>query len=70
MSNMKFYTYKDIAELIGCNERTVHNLLAAGRIPKPVRLGRLVRWPVERVDAWISDGCPEPSESQPCEVAR
>jgi len=70
VSTDKFYNYDQMADLLGCTQRTVANLLAAGRIPKPVRLGRLVRWPVSQVDEWIADGCPEPSNSDCCEVAR
>jgi predicted DNA-binding transcriptional regulator AlpA len=33
-------------------------LVDAGRAPLPVRLGRLVRWSVESLERWESEGCP------------
>jgi predicted DNA-binding transcriptional regulator AlpA len=27
-------------------------------MPRPIKLGALVRWPREQVEAWIADGCP------------
>jgi predicted DNA-binding transcriptional regulator AlpA len=32
---------------------------AAGRIPRPLRIGRSKRWPVAEIAAWIEAGCPD-----------
>ncbi len=37
-------TPEDVARILSCSPRTVNRLATSGRIPKPVRLGRLVRW--------------------------
>jgi len=52
-------TVCQIATILNCSPRTVHRLADAGRIPPPFRLGGLVRWSGETIQAWIADGCPE-----------
>ena len=32
---------------------------AAGKLPKPIRLGRSVRWPVFEIEAWLAAGAPD-----------
>jgi excisionase family DNA binding protein len=46
-----------VAALLGCSTRHVYRLADARRMPPPVRLGALVRWPRQVVEAWISAGC-------------
>jgi predicted DNA-binding transcriptional regulator AlpA len=31
---------------------------AAGRIPRPLRIGRSKRWPLAEIQDWIAAGCP------------
>lgn len=66
----KVYTYADVAEMLHCNVRTVERLADAGRMPQPIKLNRLVRWPVAQIDDWIAQGCPEPSAVDAVEVTR
>lgn len=54
-------TAADVATLVRCSIRTVYRLADQGSIPKPVRLGRLIRWPREPFERWIADGCPTPA---------
>lgn len=49
---------KDVAELMQCSDRHVTNLRNEGRMPPPVKLGTLVRWPRRTIEQWIADGCP------------
>ncbi len=51
-------TPEDVARILSCSPRTVNRLATSGRIPKPVRLGRLVRWNRQIIDEWIAAGCP------------
>ncbi len=46
------------AALIGVSSRSVYRLADAGKMPRPVRLGRLVRWRRADLDDWIGRGCP------------
>ena len=48
----------DVAKMLRCSSRTVYRLADSGRMPRPIKLGALVRWPREQVEAWIADGCP------------
>lgn len=34
-------------------------LVDAGRVPQPVRFGKLTRWPVRSLEAWEADDCPD-----------
>ncbi len=50
----------DVARLLDVSTRTLWRQLSAGQIPKPVRFGGTVRWRLEEVRQWISEGCPLP----------
>ncbi len=52
------------AGLLRCSPRTVYRLADAGRLPRPVKLGALVRWRRAEIDEWLAAGCP------PIRVAR
>jgi excisionase family DNA binding protein len=50
-------TVKAVAGLLGCSTRNVFRLVDAGKMPPPIRLGRLLRWQCATIDEWISAGC-------------
>lgn len=47
-----------VADMLSCSERTVYRLADAGKMPAPLRVGRLVRWSSKALCDWIADGCP------------
>ena len=47
-----------VARVLGCSTRTVYRLADSGKMPRPVKLGQLVRWPRTELERWIADGCP------------
>lgn len=47
-----------VAELLNCSTRHVYRLSDGGRMPKPIKLGALVRWSKVAIDEWLSAGCP------------
>ncbi len=47
-----------VAALLGASSRTVRRLADCGKMPRPVSLGRIVRWQRSVVEEWISQGCP------------
>jgi len=49
---------KRVANLLGCSPRTVYRLSDAGRMPRPCKLGSLVRWSQSAIQEWITNGCP------------
>ena len=48
----------DVAKLLQCSRRQVYRLNKAERLPRPVKLGSLVRWDRQVLEDWISLGCP------------
>jgi excisionase family DNA binding protein len=51
-------TIDQVARLLNCSTRTVYRLNDAGKMPRPLRLGALVRWNRSEIEQWIADGCP------------
>lgn len=48
----------EVADLLGCSVRHVYRLYNSSRMPKPIKLGQLVRWNRDSLDDWIDAGCP------------
>jgi excisionase family DNA binding protein len=48
----------DIADELICSNRHVRRLADAGKMPRPIKLGSLVRWQRATIEQWIADGCP------------
>lgn len=53
-------TVHQVAHMLNCSVRHVYRLCDAGRMPRPVRLGALVRWNRTAIESWIEAGCPAP----------
>lgn len=51
-------TVDHVARMLSCSARTIYRLTDSGRMPSPVKLGALVRWPRDVIESWIADGCP------------
>ena len=49
---------REVAAMLSCSVRHVYRLADAGRLPAPVKLGALVRWPRREIEQWIAAGCP------------
>jgi len=54
---VKLLTVKDVAGLTSVSVRSIWKLTAAGQFPKPMRIGRSVRWRAIDVQNWIRNGC-------------
>ena len=61
-NSTKLLDVQAVADLCGCSARTCTRLSDAGKMPAPVRLGALVRWPANVIEAWIKSGCPSCDE--------
>jgi excisionase family DNA binding protein len=46
-----------VARLLDCSSRHVYRLADAGKMPAPIKLGALVRWRRQDIDAWLAGGC-------------
>jgi excisionase family DNA binding protein len=49
---------KAVAALLGCSSRNVYRLADAGKMPRPLKVGTLVRWRRADIETWIANGCP------------
>jgi excisionase family DNA binding protein len=48
---------RSVAGLLGCSTRHVFRLADTGKLPAPIRIGRLVRWRRADLDTWLAS-CP------------
>jgi len=49
---------RQVAAMLGCSPRHIYRLADRGAMPRPVKLGGLVRWCRAAIEIWIADGCP------------
>jgi excisionase family DNA binding protein len=56
-------TADDVAALLSVGRTKLYQMLAEGRIPPPVRLGRAVRWNADELRQWVAAGCPAVEEA-------
>lgn len=47
----------DVAQIVHVSRKHVRRMADAGRMPRPVRLGRRLLWSLAEIEAWIADGC-------------
>jgi excisionase family DNA binding protein len=47
-----------LAATLNCSPRHCYRLADAGRMPRPVKLGSLVRWRADEIAEWIAAACP------------
>jgi excisionase family DNA binding protein len=50
------------AKLLNVSERKLWEMWNSGKMPKPARIGRVVRWSYEELRAWVAAGCPVQGE--------
>ena len=48
---------RDVAALLKLSTRQVYKLVACGRMPQPLKVGRSTRWRSADIAAWIDGGC-------------
>lgn len=49
---------RDAATMCRLSKSTWHKLVASGKAPKPIKLGRSSRWNRGELEDWIAAGCP------------
>jgi predicted DNA-binding transcriptional regulator AlpA len=47
-----------LAELLTCSRRHVEQMDCTGKLPRPIRLGRLKKWRMSEVMDWLAAGAP------------
>ncbi len=56
------YVASEIAAKLKVSEKQVRRWGDSGAMPKPIRLGRIVRWNAQAIDDWIAGGCQRPKK--------
>lgn len=51
---LPFYSYKTLAQLLDCSEKTLRNQVSAGKIPRPIQTIVGPRFPIEIVQSLLS----------------
>jgi excisionase family DNA binding protein len=69
MSVPKLFTIKQVAEVTGLQPWRVYELIAQGKGPRSMRLGRTIRVPESALVAWIDEGL-EKQDQEEAEAAR
>ena len=49
------YSTDDLAQIFNCSSRHIRRLVFRGDFPKPVKIGRLSRWPRPTVEHWFTE---------------
>ena len=57
-SPAKMLDVRRVAALLVCSTRHIYRLSDAGKMPRPMHLGGLVRWRAAEIESWIAAGCP------------
>ena len=52
----QFLSLKELAEVFGVSERHLFRLKAAGKLPRPIRIGRCDRWTLEEFREHFAEG--------------
>ena len=48
-----------VTKLLECSASTVYRLADSGRLPRPRKIGHLIRWSVGEIRKWVENGCPK-----------
>ena len=49
---------RGVGAILSCSKRHVYRLSDLGAMPRPRKLGALVRWSRIEIEAWVKAGCP------------
>jgi excisionase family DNA binding protein len=54
----------EAAKLLSISERHFYKLHSSGRVPRPIRFGRAVRWRADELREWVAAGAPSRAQWQ------
>lgn len=57
-ADLAFFDKQAVADLMRGSTKHVDRMAKDGRMPPPVKLGRLCRWPRAVIEGWLAAGCP------------
>jgi predicted DNA-binding transcriptional regulator AlpA len=50
---------RELARLLSRSLASLDRDTAAGRVPRPLKIGASVRWKLSEIRAWVAAGCPD-----------
>lgn len=56
---------EEVADVLGISRAHVWKLHSIGKLPRPIRLGRVVRWDRKTLEAWLAAGAPPRDRWEP-----
>ena len=62
MKENQLLTAKQLGLMLALSQRTIFRLTAAGKLPRPIRIGGAVRWKLTDVTRWQDLNCPDRKE--------
>lgn len=60
----------EVCRILGISRAHASRLNVSGRLPRPIRLGRAVRWSTSELGRWIAAGCPTRDQWEAIDSAR
>ncbi len=48
----------ELAAVLCIGRSKLYEMKSAGQLPRPIKLGRSVRWRLSDIDQWLALGCP------------
>lgn len=49
---------REVARVMGVSKSMIHKRNRMGLLPMPIRIGRVLRWDANEIQAWIDAGLP------------
>ncbi len=62
MTQNQLLTAKQLGLMLALSTRQIFRLTAAGKLPRPVRIGGAVRWKLSDIQRWQDLNCPDRAE--------
>ena len=56
-ATLPLLTADDVAAMLQVSKRTVWRMRATSQLPRPVKVGGVVRWRAADIESWIAQGC-------------
>lgn len=57
--NSMLLDISDVATTLKCSHPTIARMVKERRIPKPLKIGAMVRWRRSDIEEWVAQGCPK-----------
>ncbi|MHC4226401.1 MAG: helix-turn-helix transcriptional regulator [Planctomycetota bacterium] len=55
MDRERLLTIKQVSDRLQCSTRTVRRISSEGKLPKPLRVGRLIRWRESDITFFVTE---------------